>query len=135
MLTSVDGVVERPDQFVFEFDEAMEANLGDVIGAQDTVLLGRKMYDEWSRSWPKFGDQPFADFISNGSTEASHRPGRCSRRNWSTSCGWSSRRAWSGAVGACSSMSDPTRSSSSSASAAGPGRCWSTTRSNKVNGD
>jgi dihydrofolate reductase len=65
MLVSVDGVAETPDQFLFEFDEVMEANLGDVIGTQDTVLLGRKMYEEWSSYWPESDDQPFADFINN----------------------------------------------------------------------
>ena len=64
MLVSVDGVAESPDQFLFDFDEAMEANLGDVIGTQDTVLLGRRMYDEWSGYWPTSDDQPFADFIN-----------------------------------------------------------------------
>lgn len=64
-LVSVDGVAENPDQFLFHFDKAMEANLGEVIATQDTVLLGRKMYDEWSSYWPKSDDQPFADFINN----------------------------------------------------------------------
>ena len=65
MLVSVDGVAEAPDQFVLHFDEVMEANLGDIIGTQDTVLLGRHMYDEWSTYWPTSDDQPFADFINN----------------------------------------------------------------------
>ena len=65
MLVSVDGVAEAPDQFLFQFDEVMEANLGDIIGTQDTVLLGRHMYDEWSTYWPTSDDQPFADFINN----------------------------------------------------------------------
>ena len=43
----------------------MEDNLGEVIRTQDTVLLGRKMYDEWSNYWPKSDVQPFADFINN----------------------------------------------------------------------
>jgi len=64
-LVSVDGVAENPEQFLFDFDKVMEANLGDVIETQDTVLLGRKMYDEWSDYWPKSDDQPFADFINN----------------------------------------------------------------------
>ena len=64
MLVSVDGVAEAPEQFLFDFDEVMEANLGDVIGTQDTVLLGRHMYDEWSTYWPTSDDQPFADFIN-----------------------------------------------------------------------
>ena len=53
-----------PEQFLFDFDETMEANLGEVIATQDTVLLGRTMYDEWSRHWPKSDEQPFADFIN-----------------------------------------------------------------------
>jgi dihydrofolate reductase len=65
MLVSIDGVAESPEQFLFDFDEVMEANLGDVIGTQDTVLLGRRMYDEWSTYWPSSDDQPFADFINN----------------------------------------------------------------------
>jgi dihydrofolate reductase len=64
-LVSVDGVAEAPEQFVAEFDEVMDANLGEVIASQDTVLLGRTMYDEWSRYWPESDIQPFADFINN----------------------------------------------------------------------
>ena len=64
-LVSVDGVAESPEQFLFHFDKTMEANLGEVIATQDTVLLGRTMYDEWSGYWPKSDDQPFADFINN----------------------------------------------------------------------
>ena len=63
-LVSVDGVAEAPETFLFTFDEAMEANLADVIAAQDTVLLGRRMYDEWATYWPRSEDQPFADFIN-----------------------------------------------------------------------
>ncbi len=65
MLVSVDGVAEDPDAFMFEFDDVMDADLGEVIGTQDTVLLGRKMYDEWSTFWPKSDIQPFADFINS----------------------------------------------------------------------
>ena len=65
MLVSVDGVAQDPETFLFHFDETMEANLAEVIGTQDIVLLGRRMYDEWSNYWPKSDDQPFADFINN----------------------------------------------------------------------
>jgi dihydrofolate reductase len=64
MLVSVDGVAEDPNTFLLDWDEVLQANLGEVIGTQDTVLLGRGMYDEWSRHWPKSDDQPFADFIN-----------------------------------------------------------------------
>ena len=63
-LLSLDGVAEDPDQFVVEWDEAMDANLGAVIGDQDTVLLGRRSYDEWSRFWPSSDIEPFATFIN-----------------------------------------------------------------------
>ena len=64
-LVSVDGVAQDPETFLFHFDETIEANLAEVIGTQDIVLLGRRMYDEWSNYWPKSDDQPFADFINN----------------------------------------------------------------------
>jgi dihydrofolate reductase len=65
ILLSVDGVAEAPETFFFDFDNVMEINLGAVIGTQDAVLLGRRMYDEWSDYWPKSDDQPFAEFINN----------------------------------------------------------------------
>ena len=64
-LLSADGVVESPDRYVFDFDEAMHANLGDVIGTQDAVLLGRRTYDEWAPYWPTAEHQPFAGFIND----------------------------------------------------------------------
>jgi len=63
-LLSVDGVAERPDAFFLEFDEVMRENLARVIGTQDTVLLGRRSYDEWSEFWPGSDIQPFSDFIN-----------------------------------------------------------------------
>lgn len=63
-LMSVDGVAEAPENFVHDFDEDMEANLAEVIEAQDVVLLGRVMYDEWAKYWPSSDHQPFADFIN-----------------------------------------------------------------------
>jgi dihydrofolate reductase len=63
-LVSVDGVAEAPEEFVRDFDPVMEANLAEVIEAQDVVLLGRVMYEEWANYWPSSDDQPFADFIN-----------------------------------------------------------------------
>jgi dihydrofolate reductase len=63
-LISLDGVAEAPETFVLDFDTAMEANLAEVIEAQDAVLLGRAMYDEWANYWPNSDDQPFANFIN-----------------------------------------------------------------------
>jgi dihydrofolate reductase len=64
-LVSLDGVAQDPETFLDDFDETMEAKLAAVIGTQNVVLLGRRMYDEWSTYWPKSDDQPFADFINN----------------------------------------------------------------------
>lgn len=63
-LLSLDGVAEQPDAFVTEFDDVMSDNLGRVIGTQDTVLLGRRTYDEWSGFWPQSDIEPFASFIN-----------------------------------------------------------------------
>ena len=64
-LLSVDGVGEAPEEYFFDFDDEMLANLTAVITAQDTVLLGRTQYDEWLRYWPTAHEQPFADFINS----------------------------------------------------------------------
>ncbi len=61
---SLDGVAERPDGFVTDFDEVMRENLARVIDAQDAVLLGRRTYDEWAEFWPPSDIEPFATFIN-----------------------------------------------------------------------
>jgi dihydrofolate reductase len=71
-LMSLDGDVDDPTAYFTgsqpgaapEFDEAMIENERRVIDTQDAVLLGRGMYDEWSRYWPTSDEQPFADFIN-----------------------------------------------------------------------
>lgn len=63
-LLSLDGVADAPDTFVDVWDEAMDANLGRVIGSQDTVLLGRRSHDEWAEFWPGSVIEPFASFIN-----------------------------------------------------------------------
>jgi len=63
-LCSLDGVAEAPDRFITEWDNAMQANLADVIATQDAVILGRRSYDEWARFWPGSDIQPFAEFIN-----------------------------------------------------------------------
>jgi dihydrofolate reductase len=63
-LLSLDGVAEDPDQYILDWDAAMDANLARVIGTQDAVILGRRSYDEWSRFWPESEIEPFATFIN-----------------------------------------------------------------------
>ena len=73
-LMSLDGAVDHPDRYfppaqepaeVPGFDPVMVDFEERVIGTQDAVLLGRRMYDEWSRFWPTATHQPFAGFINN----------------------------------------------------------------------
>ncbi len=66
-LLSLDGVAEAPDEF-FEWDDAIDTNLGAVIATQDAVILGRRSYTEWAQFWPGSQIQPFAAFI-NGVTK------------------------------------------------------------------
>jgi dihydrofolate reductase len=63
-LLSLDGVAEDPDQFITDWDEAMQANLAAVIGTQDAVILGRRSYHEWAGFWPGVENHPFAAFIN-----------------------------------------------------------------------
>jgi dihydrofolate reductase len=72
-LMSLDGAVDDPAAY-FEpaqqpgppgFDPVMDDNEQKITGTQDAVLLGRRMYDEWSQYWPTVEDQPFADFINS----------------------------------------------------------------------
>lgn len=72
-LMSLDGDVDDPAGYFSpdpatgeppDFDPVMEENEAEVTGTQDAVLLGRHMYDEWSRYWPTSDVQPFADFIN-----------------------------------------------------------------------
>ena len=62
-LLSLDGVAERPDDYITDWDDAMMENLGRVIATQDAVLLGRRTYDEWAGFWPT-KNTPFARFIN-----------------------------------------------------------------------
>jgi dihydrofolate reductase len=63
-LLSLDGVAEDPNQFITEWDELMDQNLARVIATQDTVLLGRRTYDDWAAFWPDSEIEPFASFIN-----------------------------------------------------------------------
>jgi dihydrofolate reductase len=65
MLLSADGVAESPDQFLLDFDDQLQEHLNEVIETQDSVLLGRRMYDEWAEFWPASDIEPFATFINS----------------------------------------------------------------------
>ena len=63
-LLSLDGVAEQPNEFITDFDDLMQGNLDGVIATQDTVLLGRRTYDDWAEFWPTSEIEPFATFIN-----------------------------------------------------------------------
>jgi dihydrofolate reductase len=65
LLCSLDGVIEDPPRWVFDsFDGGLDARLLDLTQAQDTVLLGRRTYEEWAAYWPSSSHEPFASFIN-----------------------------------------------------------------------
>src|ERR1700674_3368376 len=66
LFISLDGVVESPNAFVRPnvFDDISKL-IRETIAEQDTILLGRKMYQEWSQYWPDSKIEPFASFINN----------------------------------------------------------------------
>ena len=61
---SADGVAESPDRFLTAWDDETDAKGVDLIATQDTVLLGRRTYDEWAPFWPSSEIEPFASFIN-----------------------------------------------------------------------
>ena len=65
LFSSVDGVVESPDQWQPAFDDEMGAELSKMLDEQDAVLLGRVTYTEWAPYWPTSTDEPFASWINN----------------------------------------------------------------------
>jgi dihydrofolate reductase len=70
-LMTLDGAVDHPEEYfaaepgdVPVFDDVMADFERETIETQDAVLLGRGMYDEWSRYWPSAPHEPFASFIN-----------------------------------------------------------------------
>src|SRR5580692_2262314 len=63
---SLDGVAEQPNEFVLfsDFDDSSAEEIARVISTQDTVLLGRRTYDDWAAFWPSSEIEPFASFIN-----------------------------------------------------------------------
>src|SRR5262245_62884869 len=55
----LDGVVERPDQWHFPyFNDEMGEVVGAGMAASDTMLLGRKTYEEFAAFWPAQTEPP-----------------------------------------------------------------------------
>lgn len=63
---SLDGAVESPDKWQFDYDEEMSANLVAAQEKQDAVLMGRNTYQDWAGYWPTANDGiGFKHFINN----------------------------------------------------------------------
>ena len=64
LFTSIDGVVEAPNEWQPGFDEQMGAALSRMMADQDAVLLGRVTFTEFAAYWPTSADEPFASWIN-----------------------------------------------------------------------
>jgi dihydrofolate reductase len=64
LFSTLDGVVEAPNEWQFAFDDEMGAAMSHTLQEQDAVLLGRVTYTEWAGYWPTSTDEPFASWIN-----------------------------------------------------------------------
>ena len=65
LFSSIDGVVEAPNEWQHSFDQEMGAELSRMLEGQDAVLLGRVTFSEWAGYWPTSTDEPFASWINS----------------------------------------------------------------------
>ncbi|MEY9863640.1 dihydrofolate reductase [Catenulispora sp. GAS73] len=65
LFSSLDSVVEAPNEWQPAFDEEMGAALSRMLDQQDAVLLGRVTFTEWAGYWPAATDDPFASWINS----------------------------------------------------------------------
>ncbi|MGC4936830.1 dihydrofolate reductase family protein [Kribbella sp. DT2] len=61
---TLDGVAEAADRFITAWDDEVDARGTELIATQDTVILGRRTYDEWVGYWPTSDVEPFASFVN-----------------------------------------------------------------------
>jgi dihydrofolate reductase len=63
---SIDGAVEAPNEWQGDnFDDELGGLMGQMIGATDTVILGRVGYEAWAKDFGEGGDDFFGPFINN----------------------------------------------------------------------
>jgi dihydrofolate reductase len=67
-IVSLDGVVESPEKWSFQFhnDQMAEANAAGMAAA-DAMLFGRVTYQKFASYWPyqNSAEQPFTDYLNN----------------------------------------------------------------------
>lgn len=66
MFSAVNGVSESPDQFQFDaFGQAEGEMMGKALAGVTDVVIGRKLWQEWSEYWQSAdADDPFGGFIN-----------------------------------------------------------------------
>ncbi len=65
LFTTLDGSAERPQDWHGPyFDEAMGRAVDAHTGRCEAYLMGRVLYEQWSRYWPESTGDDFADFIN-----------------------------------------------------------------------
>ncbi len=67
LFISLDGVTESPQDWNGPFfNDEMGQAVGDAMASSDTLLLGRRTFEEFAAFWPTADkSDPFADFINN----------------------------------------------------------------------
>jgi dihydrofolate reductase len=67
LFVSLDGVIEAPERWQSPYvNDEMGQAIGSQMAAADTLLLGRRTYEEFAAYWPKqSSDAPFADQMNN----------------------------------------------------------------------
>jgi dihydrofolate reductase len=67
LFVSLDGVVEAPERWQAPyFNDEMGQAVASQMATADTMLLGRRTYEEFAAYWPKQGSEvPFADQMNN----------------------------------------------------------------------
>jgi dihydrofolate reductase len=88
LFISLDGVVEEPGEWHFPyFNDEMGAAVDAVLGTADTMLLGRKTYEDHAGAWPEREaaggeDAEFAKVLGDArKIVVSHRPLELTWRN------------------------------------------------------
>jgi dihydrofolate reductase len=66
LFITVDGVTSNPEQWQFPYmDQELGQHLGTQFGGSDTLLLGRRTYEEWAAFWPHQSSEiPFATYMN-----------------------------------------------------------------------
>jgi dihydrofolate reductase len=65
LFSSLDGVVEAPNEWQPTLDEETGEVLSRMLDEQDALLLGRVTFTQWADYWPTSTDEPFAGWLND----------------------------------------------------------------------